>query len=228
MKKTVALLVGLSMALALLATGAGAQEGDFSPTIEFELSDTTVKANPAVTVRVEQDEGEEELRDVTLKIPKGFGLAADDDIPGGTTLGEGDIDIQVGFVCRPGAEGGIPVGTMVNVPTELSEVDRDQNAKDAGIHAVWRLDIGSPITLTTIMLNVTGSVKKGWTIQGDVPPNDNTCPPFSFELTVNEEADGVPIYTNPKKPGKYVFKAIFTTSDSPTVVNLKQAIQITK
>lgn len=225
MKKIVALLVAVMMAFAL-PTGAGAQEeGDFSPEIEFELSDTKVKANPAVVVRVAQDDGEEELKDVTLKIPAGFTLAGDEDIPGGTVLGEGDINIQVGFVCRPGPEGGIPLGTNLNLPATLREVDRGTNEVDAGVHAMWELDISG---VTRIMLYVNGSTKKGWTIQGDIPPNDNTCPPFSFELTVNETAGDVPIYTNPKKPGKYVFRATFTTTDSPAIVNLKQPITITK
>lgn len=224
MKKTVALLVALMMAFAL--PGAMAQEeGDFSPEIEFELSDTKVKANPAVIVRVEQEEGEEELKDVTLNIPKGFNLAGDEEIPNGTTLGEGDISIRAGFACRPGPEGQIPLATMLNLPAVLRERDRDEAAQDEGLHALWELDI---MGVTKIMLKVSGSLKKGWTIQGDIPPNDNTCPPFSFELTVNETAGDVPIYTNPKKPGKYVFKATFTTTDSPAVVTVKQPIQITK
>ena len=47
----------------------------------FELSDTKVGANPEMTLHVEQDSAdEEELSHVTLGIPKGFNIAADEDI----------------------------------------------------------------------------------------------------------------------------------------------------
>ncbi len=211
-------LVGL-----LAASGAGA--ADFSPEIQFGLSDTKVKANPAMTVAVEQDEGEEELAHVTLSIPKGFVLPPDEAIADGSVLGEGEINIHVGPGCRPD----FPVkeaDTNLNLPASLEEADRTDEQSDRGVYAVWVLDISG---VTRINLEVTGSAKKGWKLDGDIPPNDNTCPPFSFDLAINQEsADGVPIIVNPPKPGKAVFRATFTSLGEGLVVDLKQVIKITK
>lgn len=212
---------------ALMTFGAfPASAGDFSPTISFELSDARVKANPQMTVSVAQEEGEEELAHVTLRIPKGFSLPPDSAITGGDQLGAGTIHIAAGPGCRPGS----PAPTAkapADLPATLKEKDRTEEQSQAGIYAVWNLDISG---VTNIDLAITGSKKAGWTLDGDIPANDNTCPPFSFELNVNSQSttDGVPILVNPKKPGKKSFSATFTSADSPTTVTLKQSITITK
>jgi hypothetical protein len=202
-----------------------ALEGDFSPEIKFELSDTKINANPKVVVSVAQEEGEEELAHVTLGIPKGFKLPADADIPHNTTLGSGQINIHAGPKCRSDAAGQIPVKAPVTLPATLKELDRTDEDKNYGVHAMWQLDIQG---VTKINLAVTGSEKTGWKLDGDIPDNANTCPAFSFSLTINEKAGGVPIITNPAKPGKAAFTAQFISQDSPAVVNLKQVIKITK
>lgn len=213
------LLAGL-LAAALPATAA-----DFSPQIEFALSDTKVKANPEMTVHVEQDDDEEELAAVKLTVPKGFTLPGDEAIAGGEQLGSGEIVIQVGPECHP-TLGAIPVGTAATLPATLVEQDRTDEQADEGVVAVWVLDIQG---VTRITLEVTGSVKTGWTLQGEIPANDFTCPPFSFDLTVNAASEsGVPILINPKKPGVKLFAATFTSADSPAEVTITQPIRITR
>jgi hypothetical protein len=216
----------LTGVLVLFGSSAFAQ-GDFSPTIEFGLSDTRVKANPQMTVKVVQEAGEEELQHVTLTIPKGFTLPGDEAIANDDQLGAGTININVGPGCRGDVPPeGDPAKARVDLPATLNEKDRTEEQIQSGIWAVWNLDISG---VTNIDLAITGSVKTGWKLDGDIPPNDNTCPPFSFDLNINSQSTaGVPILVNPKKPGKKVFTATFTSLDSPTSITLKQPIKITK
>lgn len=225
MKRIIATAGALLLGMSLLGAASAQEAGDFSPEIEFELSDTKVNGNPEVTVRVAQEEGEEELAHVTLGIPKGFILPADEDIPHDTVLGTGTINIAAGFACRPDGAGAIPLKANLTLPAELREQDRSEEDEDYGLHSVWLLDISG---VTTIKLAVTGSETEGWKLDGDIPDNANTCPPFSFELTINDKAGDVPILTNPAKAGKKVFTATFVSQDSPAVITLKQAIKITK
>jgi hypothetical protein len=219
--RIVAIVVG-----ATLAFGSSAfAQGDFSPTIEFSLSDTRVKANPQMTVKVAQEDGEEELNDVTLTVPKGFSLPADEAIAAEDQLGAGTINIAVG----PGCRADFPqkdVKAPADLPATLSEKDRTEEQVQSGVYAVWNLDISG---VTSIDLEITGSKATGWTLKGPIPANDQTCPPFSFELNINSQsAAGVPILINPKKAGKKVFSATFTSADSPATVLIKQPIKITK
>lgn len=224
MKKLVRIVALVTGAMVFFGSGAVAQ-GDFSPTIEFSLSDTRVKANPQMKVKVAQENGEEELNDVTLTIPKGFALPSDEAIANGDELGEGTININVGPGCRPGSPTPAAKAPM-DLPATLSEKDRTEEQAQAGIYAVWNLDISG---VTSIDLEITGSKTAGWTLKGPIPANDNTCPPFSFELNINSQsAAGVPVLVNPKKPGNKVFSATFTSADSPATVLIKQPIKITK
>lgn len=212
--------------LFLVPVGAGAAaEGDFSPTLKFALSDTRVRANPQMTIQVAQEDGEEELGHVTLKIPAGFNIPPDAKVPDGDQLGSGTINIAAGPGCRPGA----PVGSAkapLQAPATLREEDRTDEQADSGIRAVWILDISG---VTNVPLEVRGSKATGFTFDGDIAPNDNTCPPFSFELKVNSQsASGVPILKNPRYTGRYKFLGTFTSADSPQTATIKQVIKITK
>lgn len=224
--KLVRAMIVVVTALGMLGPFA-AHAGDFTPTISFELSDARVKANPQLKVAVAQEEGEEELAHVTLTIPKGFSLPPDEAITNDDQLGSGTINIAVGPGCRPGAPAGTPKPQAQGIPATLKERDRTEEEAQAGVYAAWVLDISG---VTKIDLLITGSKKTGWVLDGDIPPNDNTCPPFSFELNVNSQSTtgGVPILVNPKKPGKAVFSATFVSQDSPATVTLKQKIKITK
>ena len=218
-------LVVLTTTVAMFGPLA-AHAGDFSPTIKFELSDTRVKANPQMKVSVAQEAGEEELAHVTLTIPKGFNLPGDEAVTDGDQLGSGTINIAAGPGCRADAPPGTPTPEASNIPATLKEKDRTDDQVQAGVYAVWNLDISG---VTNIDLAITGSKKTGWVLDGDIPPNDYTCPPFSFELNVNSQSTaGVPILINPKKPGKAVFSATFISQDSPATVTLTQKIKITK
>jgi hypothetical protein len=221
--KLVRVTTVLTGALLFFGSSAFAQ-GDFSPTIEFGLSDARVKANPQMNVKVVQEEGEEELSHVTLTIPKGFSLPGDEAIAANDQLGAGTININVGPGCRPDSPSDA-IKAPADLPVTLEEKDRTEEQAQQGIYAVWNLDV----TAVQIELAITGSKKTGWKLDGDIPPNDNTCPPFSFELNINSQSTaGVPILINPKKPGKKVFTATFTSADSPATVLLKQPITITK
>jgi hypothetical protein len=221
--RAVAVFTGALVLLGVVPASAG----DFTPTIKFELSDARVKANPQMKVSVSQDDGEEELAHVTLTIPKGFSLPDDAAIANDDQLGAGTINIDAGPGCRPDSPAPDANAPVSGIPATLKEKDRTEEQAQAGIYAVWFLDISG---VTSVNLAITGSKKTGWTLDGDIPPNDNTCPPFSFELNVNSQSTtgGVPILVNPKKPGKKVFTATFTSLDSPTSITLKQPIKITK
>jgi hypothetical protein len=223
--KNVLRIVAIATGALLVLGGSAFAQGDFSPTIEFSLSDARVKANPQMNVKVVQEEGEEELSHVTLTVPKGFKLPPDSAIENEDELGEGTININVGPGCRPGSPSGALKAPM-DLPATLREKDRTEEQAQSGIYAVWNLDISG---VTSIDLSITGSTKTGWKLDGDIPPNDNTCPPFSFELNINSQsAAGVPVLINPKKPGKKIFTATFTSADSPQTITLKQPIVITK
>ena len=207
-----------------LSLGPIAHAGDFSPEMTFELSDTRIKANPQMKITVSQEDGEEELATVTLRIPKGFKLPPDAAIPNDDQMGSGTINIHVGPGCRPDAPA--PADSNATLPATLKERDRSDEQMDSGVYAVWLLDISG---VTTIPLEVTGSKLAGWTLQGEIAPNDNTCPPFNFELNVNSQTtSGVPILINPRRTGKKVFSGTFTSADSPATATIKTPIVITK
>jgi hypothetical protein len=215
-----------ALVASLAVMGSAFAEGDFSPSMTFEISDTKVGGNPELKLHVEQDGAdEEELGHVTLGIPKGFNIAADEDIATDTELGTGDIVIRAGTTCRNDGANAIPLSYDANLPATLKELDRTDEQADRGVHSVWNLDITG---VTKIILEVTGSSKAGWKIDGDIPANDNTCPPLVFDMTVNAAAGEVPIVTNAKKPGPKIFTGTFTSQESPTVVTLKSKIKLTK
>jgi len=224
MKKTSLRVALVAAIVAALSLGPIAQAGDFSPTMTFDLSDKRVKANPQMTISVEQEDDEEELATVTLKIPAGFKIPPDAKVPDGDQLGSGTINIMAGPGCRPDSPTDSAAAPLT-APATLEERDRTDEQSDEGLYAVWYLDISG---VTQVPLEITGSRAVGFTLVGEIAPNDNTCPPFSFELKVNSQsASGVPILKNPKLPGKKVFKGIFTSADSPATYLQKTPIKIT-
>lgn len=222
MKKAL-IAVSSMLALALIA---GAALAAYAPKLTFALSDTKAGGNPEINIKVTQEEGEDELGHITLTIPKGFNLPADEDIENGDVLGAADLAINAGPGCHPSA-GGAPLKTSVPFSDkQILEQDRSDEQADAGVHAVWVVDL-KPVT--TIPLEITGSVAKGWKLDGDIPANDFTCPPLSFDGTIfGKSTGGVTLLTNATKPGKYVFGGSLFSATSPDVVTVKQVIKITK
>lgn len=218
-------LIVSALALVLAMVPTAWAQGDFSPKMTFSLSDTKVNANPEMNMTVSQDNNEEELGTVTLKIPAGFSIPTDEAVPHNDTLGTGTINIHAGPGCRPGFPAELD-GNLGPLPATMKEQDRTDEQQDAGVYASWLLDISG---VTRVPFVITGSKAKGFTLYGEIAPNDNTCPPFDFELTINSESSsGVPIFVNPSKAGKKVFSGTFTSIDSPASVTIKQAITITK
>jgi hypothetical protein len=215
------MLFALAVVLAFPALAAA---GDFTPEFSFALSDTRIKANPQMTLKLAQENGEEELAHVTLRIPAGFKLPSDAAVPNGDQIGSGSITIAAGPGCRPGA----PVGdakSPVTAPATVKEQDRTDEQSDAGVFAVWVLDISG---VTKVPLEIRGSRATGYTFDGDITPNDNTCPPFSFELKINSQTtSGVPVLKNPRHAKRYKFSATFTSADSPATVTIPQVLKIT-
>lgn len=231
-------LIAVSSMLALALT-AGAALAEYAPKLTFALSDTKAKANPEINIKVSQEAGEEELGHITLTIPKGFDLPSDEEVANGSLLGTADLAIDAGPGCHPSA-GGAPLKTSAPFSDrEIYEQDRDDSQTDAGVHAVWVVDL-KPVT--TIPLEVTGSITKGWKLDGEIPANDFTCPPLSFDGTIFSKTEartpvnptdpageaGVTILTNPSKPGKYVFGGQLFSATSPDVVEVKQVVKITR
>ncbi len=221
--KVAKLVLALSLSLSFLVVGAAAA-GDFSPSVRFTLDPAKVKANPSVNIKLNQDQGEEELGHVVLTVPAGFKLPLDAAIDNGDQLGVADLAIDVGPRCA----GFGPASAPATFPDrEIFEQDRTDEQSDEGVKAVWVVDL-RPVT--TIPLAVTGSPKKGWKLDGNIPANAFTCPPLTFDGTIfAKSTDGeVPIFKNPGKPGKYIFKATFESQESQTVKTIKQAIKISR
>jgi hypothetical protein len=231
MKKSL-VLMALTVAMALMA---GAAQAAFAPKFTVELSDTKKLGNPALTFHLEFAEDDEEIGLFTGIIPKGFVIAGDDAIPPvmdeagrekGEEIGSGEITIAAGPACRPGPEGGIPFKTNATIPATFYERSRTDEEVDAGVHAVWFLDIEPA---NRVRLLVKGSPLLGWTVSGAPTPSDNTCNPLVADLTINSTSEsGVKIITNPKKPGKKKFMADISSQDSAAVAHFEQIITITK
>lgn len=221
--KSIRILLASALVVALTMVGsASAEQGDFSPEMTFALSDARVRANPQLTITLAQENNEEELGTVELRVPRGFGLPPDAAIPNDDQLGSGTIDIHVGPGCQPG--GPPDVDAPATLPATLVEKDRTDEQQDSGVYASWLLDISG---VTTVPLIVTGSKATGYKIRGEIAPNDRTCPPFSFELKVNSQStSGVPILKNPRRAGRKVFGATLTSTDSPAVATIRQVIRI--
>ena len=218
------ILVSMAALMAVVLT-AGAALADFSPKFSMELSDTKAKANPDMSFHLEFDADDEEIGLFTAKMPKGFNIAADEDIADGTVIGAGEVTIQAGLACRPGPEGQIPLSAPVTIPAEFEERDRTDEEADSGVHSVWFLNLEPA---NRVRLLVTGSAKRGWTVSGAPDPSDNTCNPLEVDLTINGTADDTPVITNPTKPGKYVFNAEIASQDSAAVAKFKHVVKITK
>ena len=215
-------LMAVSMAVPLAVVGS-ASAADFSPTGGFTLDPAKVNANPSVRIQIEQDTGEEELGHVVLQVPAGFKLPSDAKIADGSTLGTADLAIDAGPRCA----GAGPASAPATFPDRsIIERDRTDEQADSGVKAVWVVDL-QPVT--SIPLEVKGSPRKGWKLEGDIPANQFTCPPIVFDGTINaESSDGVPIFKNPGTPGRYIFKAIFSSQESPTTKTIKQTIRISR
>jgi hypothetical protein len=221
LKLSVALLTVLG--LIVLATQVALAQSKFDVQVSFELTDTKVKANPSIKIHIEQPADQPEMGHVTLRIPKGFKLPVDAKIDDGDNVGIADLSIHAGPKCA----GGGPLSAPASFPDRpLYEQDRTDEQADRGVKAVWVVDL-RPVT--TIPLEITGNVKKGWKLDGDIPANPFTCPPILFdaEIYAKTETGQVPILRNRPTPGNATFQAIFTTQDAPDIDTNKQVITIT-
>jgi hypothetical protein len=230
MKKSV-LFVALALAATLLP---GPAQAKFAPKFTVTLSDTKALAHPALTFHLEFAADDEEIGNFIGYIPKGFDIASDEAIPEttdpagrekGEVIGSGNIEINAGPGCHPS----VPVKEAkapLPVPATFYERTRTDDESDAGVHAVWFLDIEPA---NRVRLLVTGSKLTGWKIEGAPTPSDATCNSLTVDLTINAESEsGVPIVTNAKKPGPKKFSADIVSQDSPAIAHFDQIINITK
>lgn len=213
---------------------------DFTPTLEFGLSDTKLGGNPEISIKIAQDSGENELGHVILCIPGGFNVPPDKKIENGDQIGQADLSIDAGPRCA----GQGPVSGPASFPDRtILEQDRTDDQADRGVRAVWLVDL-RPVT--SIPLEVTGTRKTGFKAEGDIPANQFTCPPLTFDgvIFAKSVAGQVPILRNPPAkcprrqrtrtggckipfgPGDYTFAAHFDTQDSPATALIQQAITL--
>jgi hypothetical protein len=220
-KALVSVALGLTVALT-----AGAAIAGFKPKFDLKLSDTKVKGNPQLDIHLEFAGDDEEIGNFAMKIPKGFSIASDEDVPNDEEIGAGDISIEAGPGCSTGPEGAIPVSTQAPIPATIYEKARSDDEADAGVHAVWLLDLEP---LNRVRLLITGSKKKGWTVSGAPTPSPYTCNPLTVDLTINaESATGVPLVTNAAKKGTYKIVATITSQDSPALQRFVEKVKLTK
>jgi hypothetical protein len=223
MRNTIRIAV-IAVAVPFVLGAVASHAAEFSPSLKFGLSPAKVKANSELKIEVGQDNGEEELGHVTLKIPKGFKLPGDAAIDDGDQVGEANLAIDVGPRCA----GQTPVSAPAPFDARpILEQDRTDEQADRGVKAVWVVDL-QPVT--TIPLEVTGSAKKGWKLDGDIPANQFTCPPLVFDGTIyKKSADGgVTITKNPAKAGTYKFKGTLFSAESPAKKTITTKIKIKK
>lgn len=219
--KIAKLSVAVAAVVFVLAQAAIAQEA-FDVNVSFELTDTKVSANPAIKIHIDQPAGQPEMGHVTLRIPKGFKLPGDAKMTNGDRVGTADLSIDVGPACSGAGPGTAPASFPDRT---IVEQDRTDEQIDRGVKAVWVVDL-RPVT--SIPLEVTGSKKRGWKLDGDIPANDHTCPPIVFDAEIGPTSTGgVPILTNAAVAGDYIFKAIFTSQQTPDVDKNLQTITIT-
>src|SRR5947208_2552886 len=172
-------LVVLAVATVLILSFAWpAYAGDFSPTTTYSFSRYNKSANPSVKYALSQDKGEETLKKAVLYFPAGYVFPRDAQMKDGELIGTGHIKIQVGPGCA-GGQGTFPFETDAT----LKEKDRTDKQKSQGIRDVWELEIPH---VTTVDITIKGSPATGYVVTAPVPPNDFTCPPFTFSLSVNK------------------------------------------
>jgi hypothetical protein len=217
-------LVTAALGLAGALT-AGVAMADFSPKFDLKMSNTKVKGNPSLDIHLEFDANDEEIGNFMMKIPKGFNIAPDAKIADGEEIGAGDITIEAGPACSPGPEGGIPVSTQAPIPATIYEHDRTDDQADAGVHAVWFLDLEP---LNRVELLVTGNKRKGWTVQGAPTASNYTCNPLTVDLTINDKSadSNVPLVTNSAKKGMYKVIAKITSQDSPALKTFVERVRL--
>jgi hypothetical protein len=221
MRKTIT-LVAAGLAVLLMAGTALAK---FEPKLELKLSNTKVKGHPAFDIHLEFAEDDDEIGLFKMTVPKGFGVAPDGAIEEDELLGGGTIDIAFGPGCRPDSGSVFPLRPTIEVSADIVEKDRTDAEADAGVHAVWFLDLEP---LNRVRLLIEGSKRTGWTISGAPTPSDNTCNPLIVDLTINAESEsGVPLVTNHREPGKKVFKVDITNQDGSDTAHFKVPIKLT-
>lgn len=222
-KLRITALVAVGLVFGLIGTAFADQT--FAPKFTVELSDTKVLGNPDLSFHLEFAREDEEIGNFIGYIPKGFNIAADDAIDDGTVIGGGEINIAVGPTCHPSSPIKDP-RPQLPISATFEERDRTDDEADAGVHAVWFLDIEPA---NRVRLLVTGSPTTGWKVEGAPTPSDNTCNPLIVDLTINAKSDsGVAIVTNPKKAKAYKFGADIVSQDSPAIAHFDQLITITK
>jgi hypothetical protein len=229
MKKS-GVLMALTMAISLVA---GVAHAEFNPKFTVELSNTKAKGNPEMTFHLDFSREDDEIGLFTGFIPKGFTIATDEQIPEttnprgevGEVIGSGEIVIAAGPTCHPTFPAKDPRQT-ITIPATFYERTRTDEEADAGVIAVWLLDLEP---LNRVRLLVKGSPATGYTVSGAPSPSDFTCNPLVADLTINATSEsGVKIITNPAKAGKKKFMADISSQDSPDIAHFEQIITITK
>lgn len=213
---------------------AGAAQAQFTPTFELEVAPTKVKANPTFAMKLSFAEQDAEIGLFTLKVPPGYVIARDDQVPDvparlgrpqGDLLGNGTVEIAAGPGCRPG----FPVAAAkrsITVAAKIFERPVSAEEKGRGAVAAWVLDI-EPVN--RVRLLVTGNPVKGYTISGAPTPSDNTCNPLNVDLTINGVSEGgVKLLTNPVKPGPRPFVAVVQDQDGTQTATFRKVITTTR
>ena len=193
---------------------------DFSPTIRFTLGDNRSGYPTDMRVVVQQDQGEEELGYVEIRIPPGFALATDEQLQHDEQIGSGVIEIHGGPRCA----GQSPVSLPARVPVKIMEKDRTSKDIADGAKAIYFVDL-EPVT--RIRLQVKGAVDRGWVLEGVIPGNAQTCPPLTFDASFFKHAarSQTPILTNPRYGGAYQFGARFT-GQSGSTIQMQETVNI--
>lgn len=211
------------MALVFGLVGTSHADDGFAPKFTVGLSDTKVKANPALNFHLEFAADDEEIGLFTGYLPKGFKIAPDAAIENDEEIGGGEINIHGGPGCHPQAPSDQPKSN-IPVSATFQEKDRTDEEADSGVHAVWFLNLEP---LNRVRLLVTGSPTTGWKVEGAPTPSDWTCNPLIVDLTINAKSEsGVAIVKNAKKPGPKKFMADIVSQDSPAIAHFEQIIKL--
>lgn len=217
MRKWSPVLVIVCLIVGATSPVASSAAGPFSPDASYEFCregsgetcspDYYAGAIPEFRVHIEQDEGEEELASVVLKVPAGFRFPADRRIEDNELVGTVDLLLGVGPRCE-GAVG----STMVPFEDRpIYERDRTNDEVRRGVHVIFVVELTPVIKL---QMKVFGNATLGYRVRTAIPDEPFSCPPLVFDAywLARSESTSTPILRLPRTPGSYALAVIFTST----------------
>ena len=190
-----------TIAFVAAAVAPSFAEAAFDPSMKFSPASRVAGANPKLAVTIAQDPGEDPIDKVTFLIPGRFGFPTDASLAHGEVLGTGQYKTALGPLCIP----------SLQHTFEATANERNRTAEEAAtkVWVVWVIDLGA------VQVDLVFSrVRRGWRAEADVPSSPAVCAPgtLSAALTETSTTSHTRLWRNPRRPGLYTLKSIFTST----------------